>query len=67
MKTTILACTVAVAMGGLYAYQESPAWTERELIAMERASMEGWLKGVVPSPRQCPPRLGNGTEELAAG
>ena len=45
MKTTILACTVAAAMGGLFAYQDSAAPTERELIAMERASMDGWLKG----------------------
>ena len=31
-------------MGGLFAYQDS-APTERELMAMERASMNGWLKG----------------------
>lgn len=45
MKSTILACTVAAAMGGLFAYQNPAATTERELIAMERASMDGWLKG----------------------
>src|ERR1035438_8558990 len=45
VKTTTLACTVAAAMGGLFAYQDSAALTERELIAMERASMDGWLKG----------------------
>jgi len=45
VKTTILACTVAAAMGGLFAYQDSAASVERELIAMERASMDGWLKG----------------------
>ncbi len=45
MKSTILACTVAAAMGGLFAYQDPAAPVERELIAMERASMEGWLKG----------------------
>jgi hypothetical protein len=45
MKTTILACTVAAAMGGLFAYQDSAAPAERELIAIERASMDGWLKG----------------------
>ena len=45
VKRTILACTVAAAMGGLFAYQDSAAETGRELIAMERASMEGWLKG----------------------
>jgi ketosteroid isomerase-like protein len=45
LKTTILACTVAAAMGGLFAYQDSAAPTEREPVAMERASMDGWLKG----------------------
>ena len=49
MKSTILACTVAAAMGGLFAYQNPAAPPERELIreliAMERASMDGWLKG----------------------
>jgi len=45
VKSTILACTVAAAMGGLFAYQDSAATVERELIAMERASMDGWLKG----------------------
>jgi len=42
---TILACAVAITMGGLCAWQDSAAQTERELIAMERTSMDGWLKG----------------------
>lgn len=45
MKTTILACTAAVTVGCLCAWQDSAAQTERELIAMERTSMDGWLKG----------------------
>jgi hypothetical protein len=45
VKTTILACTIAASIGGLFAYQDSAASTERELIALERASMDGWLKG----------------------
>ena len=45
MKKTILACTVAAAIGGLFAYQDSTAKIEREVVAMERASMDGWLKG----------------------
>ena len=45
MKTTILACAVAAAMGGLFAYQDSNTPTEREVLALERASMDGWLKG----------------------
>jgi putative transposase len=31
------------------------------------ARREGGFEALVPSPRQCPPRLGTGTEELAAG
>ena len=31
------------------------------------ARRDGGFEALVPSPRQCPPRLGNGTEELAAG
>ncbi|MEI9973864.1 MAG: nuclear transport factor 2 family protein [Ignavibacteriota bacterium] len=42
---TVLACSVAAAMGVVFAYQDSAASTEREVIAMERASMDGWLKG----------------------
>jgi hypothetical protein len=42
---TILACAVAAAAGGPCAYRDSAARTERELIAMERTSMDGWLKG----------------------
>jgi hypothetical protein len=45
VKTTILACAVAAAMGGLFAYQDSNTQTEREVLALERASMDGWLKG----------------------
>jgi hypothetical protein len=45
MKRTILACLVVAAMGSLSGYQDSTAQTGRELIAMERASMDGWLKG----------------------
>lgn len=45
VKRTIVACAVAAAMGGLFAYQSPVASTERELIAIERASMDGWLKG----------------------
>lgn len=42
---TILACAIAAAVGGLCAWQDSAAQTEREVIAMERSSMDGWLKG----------------------
>jgi len=45
VKSTILACTVAAAVGGLFAYQDSNTPVERELLAIERASMDGWLKG----------------------
>jgi hypothetical protein len=45
VKRTILACAAAAAMGGLFAYQDSNTQTEREVLAMERASMDGWLKG----------------------
>jgi hypothetical protein len=45
VKRTILACAVAIAAGGLFGYQDPAVSTERELIAIERASMEGWLKG----------------------
>jgi putative transposase len=31
------------------------------------ARRDGGFEALVPSPRQCPPRLGTGTEELAAG
>ena len=31
------------------------------------ARRDGGFEALVPSPRQCPPRLGNGTGELAAG
>ena len=45
LKRTIVACAIAVAMGNLSGFQDSRAQTERELIAMERAAMDGWLKG----------------------
>jgi len=45
VKRAILACAVAAAMGSLSGYQDSTAQTEREVVAMERASMDGWLKG----------------------
>ncbi len=45
MKRTILACAVVAAMGSLCGYQDSAAQTEREVLAVERASMDGWLKG----------------------
>jgi len=45
VKRTILACGVLAAMGGLSGYQDSSAQTGREVLAMERASMDGWLKG----------------------
>jgi hypothetical protein len=32
-------------MGSLCGYQDSAAQTEREVLAVERASMDGWLKG----------------------
>jgi putative transposase len=43
--------------------------------AVSRRTLDRWIvarredgfAGLVPSPRQCPPRLGSGTEELAAG
>ena len=45
MKRTILVCAVAAAMGSLSGYQGSSTQTERELLAIERASMDGWAKG----------------------
>jgi hypothetical protein len=45
VKKTILACTVAAAMCSLSGFQDSTAQTERELVAMEHAAMDGWLKG----------------------
>jgi len=45
VKTTILACSIAAAMGCAVAYQDSAASTERELLAIEHASMDGWLRG----------------------
>ena len=44
MKKVALACAVA-ALAGLSAYQDPAAQTERDILAMERASMDGWLKG----------------------
>jgi len=45
MQRTFVACVIVAAMGSLSGYQDSTAQTEREVIAMERASMDGWLKG----------------------
>ena len=45
MKKTIIAGIAVAALGGLLAYQNPAAPLERELIAIERASMDGWLKG----------------------
>jgi len=45
VKKTILAGVAAAAFGCLLAYQNPAAPLERELIAIERASMDGWLKG----------------------
>ena len=41
----ILACLVASSLCGLSAFQDSAAQTERELVAIERSAMDGWLKG----------------------
>jgi hypothetical protein len=41
----ILAGTMAAAMCCLSGFQDSGAQTERELLAMERVTMDGWLKG----------------------
>ena len=45
MKRTILACTILAAMCSLSGFQDSSSQIEKELVAMERASMDGWLKG----------------------
>ena len=45
MKRTILACTILAAMGSLAGFQDSNSQTLRELVAMERTSMDGWQKG----------------------
>jgi hypothetical protein len=45
VKRTILACIVASALCSMSGFQDSTAQTERELVAMERAAMDGWLKG----------------------
>ena len=45
MKKTIVACAIVAAMCSLSGFQDSNAQTERELVAMERAAMDGWLKG----------------------
>jgi len=45
LKKTILTCTIAAAVCCMSGYQDSSAQTGRELVAMERAAMDGWLKG----------------------
>lgn len=45
MTKTIALCAIAAAMCCMYGFQNSAAQTERELVAMERSAMEGWLKG----------------------
>jgi hypothetical protein len=40
-----LALVSAAAIGSLSGYQNPAAQTEKELLALERAAMDGWLKG----------------------
>jgi putative transposase len=51
------------------------AGPDGKLVAVSRRTIDRWIvarreggfDALVPSPRQCPPRAGTGTEELAAG
>lgn len=45
MKRTILACVVAAALGTVSVAQDVNARVDRDLLSMERAAMDGWLKG----------------------
>jgi hypothetical protein len=45
MKSAFLACAIAVAWCSVYGFQDSHAQIERELVALERAAMDGWLQG----------------------
>lgn len=45
MKKTIVVSIIAAAMCCMYGFQDSRAPVARELVAMERAAMDGWLKG----------------------
>jgi len=45
LKKTILICTVVAALCGILAYADSGANIAREILAMERQAMEGWLQG----------------------
>jgi len=45
VKKAMLASIVVAAMGSLSGYQAPQTQTERELLALERASLDGWLKG----------------------
>lgn len=45
MKRTILVCTVAVALEGMLAAADSNVEMTREILALERDAMDGWLQG----------------------
>jgi hypothetical protein len=45
MKTAILACAVAAALGGVMAAADPTEATTREILAMERKALDGWQVG----------------------
>ena len=45
MKTFVLICAVIVILCGVLAAADSVANTTQEILALERQTMEGWLKG----------------------
>lgn len=45
MKRTIIAGAIAAAMCCIYGFEDSGAQTEKEVLATERAALDGWLKG----------------------
>jgi ketosteroid isomerase-like protein len=45
LKKTILALSIVAGLGGTSAYAASRADTAREILALERKAMDGWLKG----------------------
>lgn len=45
MKKTILICAIVAALCGLLASADSTTDTERQILALERQAMDGWLQG----------------------
>ncbi len=45
MKNSILACVVATALGGVLAAADGNEAAAREVLALERTTLDGWLAG----------------------